>query len=83
MLRRSTSPPSAPTTWYASYRVVSWRADEAAAPTPCAALASMRRARDRGKDGWRSKAQLLLGIHMVWDARRKRLCRRQLEGMAS
>jgi hypothetical protein len=33
------------------------------------------RARDRWEDVWRSVVQLVLGTYMVWDARRRGLCR--------
>lgn len=45
---------------------------------PRAALAFVR-ARDEVEDVWRSLVQLFLGSYMVWDARRKALCRTYFE----
>jgi hypothetical protein len=45
------------------------------------ALARMRRW-DRREDVTRSLTQLVLGTYMVWDARRKGLCRGYFEGLA-
>ena len=50
-------------------------------PSVDAALTRMRR-RDRREDVTRSLTQLVLGSYMVWDARRKGLCRDYFEGLA-
>ena len=55
--------------------------DRRVEPSPTAALARMRR-RDRREDVTRSLTQLVLGSYMVWDARRKALCRGYFEGRA-
>jgi hypothetical protein len=52
--------------------------DRSVAPSLVVRLAFMR-LRDRWEDVARSLTQLVLGSYMVWDARRKALCRRYFE----
>ncbi|MGP3965384.1 cytochrome P450 [Nonomuraea sp. 3N208] len=42
---------------------------------PAPVVLAWMRLRDRWEDVWRSLVQLVLGTYMVWDARRRRLCK--------
>ncbi len=81
VLRRFTLASSASHTRSIPHRGPCLLADRRSEPPLRPALERMRR-RDRREDVTRSVKQLLLGSYMVWDARRKGLCRNYFGGNA-